>query len=429
MPRQARTIVVDAPTGVDDDLLLPRPPGVFRRFWSRHPRLADVVIALSAVFFSLPSAALRAGAPEETTPEQMWIALAMIVAGGVALLFRRRHPFAALVAGTAPLLLLPPSLGPAVQPLPAFAIYAVAVYASARACWIAFGVVGTALALYAVGFAVAEPAQLGYHISSFVSAILALLLGSLLGVNVGNRRRYLQALIDRSRQLAVERDQQARLAAAAERTRIAREMHDIVSHSLTVIVALSEGAAAAADLDRSRQASLSAADTARGALEEMRAMLGVLRDTSDAPATASASVSPRDPLEPVDPAAVVAAAQHAGFPVVSEFTGSLADVPRSVRFALGRIVQEALTNAMRHAPDARAVRVTVRRTGDEIVVRVRDDGAGAATSADSGGFGLRGLRERVDLVGGSMTAGPASGGGWEVRARLPIPRDDGRAGT
>ncbi|MFS0732873.1 histidine kinase [Microbacterium sp. 1P10UB] len=427
MPRQARTSVVDAPPGVDDDLLLPRPPGVFRRFWSRHPRLADGMIALIAVFFSLPSAALRAGAPDPATPEQAWIALAMIVAGGVALLFRRRHPLPALVVATAPLLLLPPSLGPAVQPLPAFAIYAVAVYASVRACWIAFGVVGAALALSAVGFAVAEPAQLGYHLSSFVSAILALLLGSLLGVNVGNRRRYLEALIDRSRQLAVERDQQARLAAAAERTRIAREMHDIVSHSLTVIVALSEGAAAAADLDRSRQASLSAAETARGALEEMRAMLGVLRDTSDA--SASASVAPRDPLEPVDPAAVVAAAQQAGFPVVSEFTGSLADVPRSVRFALGRIVQEAVTNAMRHAPDARTVRVTVRRTDDEILARVRDDGGRAAASPDSGGFGLRGLRERVELVGGSLTAGPAAGGGWEVGARLPIPRDDRRAGT
>ena len=127
-----------------------------------------------------------------------------------------------------------------------------------------------------------------------------LLLGALVGINVGNRRRYLSALIDRSRQLLVERDQQAELAAASERARIAREMHDIVSHSLTVIVALAEGANATADPARSREASRAVAATAREALSEMRMMLGVLRAAdaaSDAPLGPLLDASLHDVIE------------------------------------------------------------------------------------------------------------------------------------
>ena len=122
------------------------------------------------------------------------------------------------------------------------------------------------------------------------------LIGALIGANVGGRKRYVEALIERSRQLTIERDQQAQLATAAERTRIAREMHDIVSHSLTVIVALSEGAAATTETERARSAARTAADTARGALTEMRAMLGVLRtdDTGSAPLAPLTAPSPRE---------------------------------------------------------------------------------------------------------------------------------------
>src|SRR5690606_32844086 len=137
--------------------------------------------------------------------------------------------------------------------------------------------------------------------------------------------------IDRSRQLLVERDQQTQLATAAERERIAREMHDIVSHSLTVVVALSEGAAATGDQDRAREAALAAATTARNALTEMRSMLGVLRDgDTDAPLA---------PLEPASPAETIAAAQQAGFSASLPVRGG-PDAAPAVRFAIGRIVQE-----------------------------------------------------------------------------------------
>ncbi|QTV80514.1 sensor histidine kinase [Microbacterium sp. NIBRBAC000506063] len=125
------------------------------------------------------------------------------------------------------------------------------------------------------------------------STTTLLLIGALIGVNVGGRKRYVEALIERSRQLAVERDQQAQLAAAAERTRIAREMHDIVSHSLAVVVALAEGAHAIDDPHRSKQANRAIADTAREALTQMRVMLGVLR--TDAESEPGASALPLGP--------------------------------------------------------------------------------------------------------------------------------------
>lgn len=414
--RDAPRIVVGARTGADDDLLLPRPPGVLRRFWARHPRLTDVLVALLAVVTSVPAVTVRAPYPTPTTPLEVAIATSLILLGGVALVFRRRRPLLVFVVAAAPLVLLPPPLVMAVQSVGAFALYAVAVFRSARACWIAFGAASGAVAVYTVVAALVTTQSLSFLISASITGIVTLLIGALIGVNVGNRRRYTDALIERSRQLAVERDQQGRLAAAAERARIAREMHDIVSHSLTVIVALSEGAAAAGSADSARDASRRAAETARGALDEMRAMLGVLRDADD-PAT------PLLPLEPVDPVDVVDAAQRAGFPVVSEITGDVHAAPRSVRFALGRVVQESVTNAMRHAPDAQRLRVAIEVGADAVHVAVDDDGA-ASAPAGSPGYGLRGLRERVELVGGALAAGPRESGGWRVAATLPFTPDD-----
>lgn len=403
-------VVAGSPTGTDDDLLLPRPPGVLRRFWLRHPRLLDALVAVSAFLLSAPTAIFRADTPVPPAPAQVWLAYACVVAGCVALLFRRRRPVIAFAFALVPLLVLPTSLATATDMLLAFAAYALAVYRSARACWIALAVTAGALALSLLTGILAAQSMVGVAISNVVSCAVIALLGALIGINVGGRRRYLEALIDRSRQLAVERDQQAALAAAAERTRIAREMHDIVSHSLTVIVALSEGAAAASSPERARQASRGAADTARGALQEMRAMLGVLRGTGD-------EASPLEPLEPTDPAEVVEAAQRAGFPVSLTTAGTVAGAPRAVRFALSRVVQEGLTNAMRHSPRATTIEVRIDATGDDVAVRIRNDGVRAG--AQGGGFGLRGLRERVEHVGGTLSSGPAGPAAWVLTATLP----------
>lgn len=184
-------------------------------------------------------------------------------------------------------------------------------------------------------------------------------------------------------------------------------MHDIVSHSLTVVVALSEGAAATADVARAQAASAAAATTARSALAEMRSMLGVLREgDTDAPLT---------PLEPASPAETVAGAQRAGF-AASLTTRGDSDAPPALRFAIGRIVQEGVTNAMRHAPGASAIGVRIDYEAEPIVIEIVNDGARGPAS--EGGYGLRGLAERAALLGGIVVSAPAGDGRWMLRAEL-----------
>ncbi|MFE5408744.1 sensor histidine kinase [Microbacterium sp. NPDC056569] len=381
--------------------------------------MTDAIVAGAALLLSLPVATFRSGFPTQPTVAQTWIAVVLVILACGALMFRRTRPLLVFAACVLPSIALPPSLVPATHLLPAFALYAVAVYRSARACWIAFGVAAVAVALATATAALGSPSELSLLVTTLVSGLVAMLFGALIGINVGNRRRYLEALIDRSRQLLVERDQQARLGAAAERTRIAREMHDIVSHNLTVIVALAEGATATSDPERARAVTGQIAGTARGALTEMRAMLGVLRDPE---------LSPDAPLAPIESASVadaVESAQRAGFPVVLHVEGRLDDVPAEVRFAVARIVQESLTNAMRHAPLATTIDVRIAVRADAVELGIVNDGVRPRTDAADppgrAGFGLPGLRERAAHVGGTLEVGPADGRRWTVRASLPLP--------
>lgn len=401
----------------DDELRLPRPPGVFRRFWARHPLVADIIIVGLCLFLSfVPAGALSRTDDGFFGAAGTWVVIGLLVVACLSLVVRRRWPLVpfitALVVAHA-YLLAPVPLG---GPLLLFATYAVAVYRSTRAAFIGLGIGLVTLAALATSLTLAGavPTQLAWN--AVVAEAVTGVIGGLIGANVGNRRRYLDAVIDRSRQLLVERDQQARIAAVEERTRIARELHDIVSHSLTVVVALAEGASATPDRDRARAATDQVAATARGALTEMRAMLGVLREGDGA----------QTPLAPVDADAVssaVAAARGAGFPVTVRTSGRL-DVPVPVSLAVGRIVQEGLTNAMRHAPDAARIDVAVDMTAAGIVVEVRNDGVTGPRRA--GGYGIRGLQERVDHVGGTLEAGPTPDG-WMLRAELPVAAEEERA--
>lgn len=188
-------------------------------------------------------------------------------------------------------------------------------------------------------------------------------------------------------------------------------MHDIVSHSLTVIVALSEGAAATTDAERARSAATTTAATARAALGEMRSMLGVLRD-DDAPL-------PLAPVLPPTPRDTVAHAQRAGFPVSLTVTGNT-EHTAAVEHAVSRLVQEGVTNAMRHAPKATSMGVRVERSPEAVVVEVVNDGVGTGTrSPDSSGFGLRGLTERVAHVHGQIDYGCSEDGRWRLHAVIP----------
>ena len=395
---------------MDEELRLPRAPGLFRRFWARHPVLADVLLALLCFFLALaPAGHIAAG----SVPEPVYIALniATMVAIALAccsLLWRRRIPvlpfIVSLALGT--LGLFTGLSGGVVLLL--VACYSLAVYRSSRAAWVCYGVGAAWFSALGGIFTLAGSIAFQTALDAVLNYVVLGLIGTLIGVNVGGRKRYLAAIIERSRQLLVERDQQAQLAAAAERARIAREMHDIVSHSLTVIVALSEGAAATTDREQARRAAATSADTARTALTEMRAMLGVLRD-DDSPA-------PLAPMPPAPPRDTVEAAQRAGYPATLTIVGQ-ADVAPPVAHAIGRIVQEGTTNAMRHAPAATSIAVRIEYTADVVTIEIVNDGVSG--SARTGGFGLRGLSERAAHVHGTLRSADDGRGRWVLRATIP----------
>lgn len=222
------------------------------------------------------------------------------------------------------------------------------------------------------------------------------------------------ALTERARLLEAERDQQAVIAAGAERARIAREMHDVVAHSLSVVVAQADGGryAARADPAAAVRALETIAGTGRQALTDMRGLLGVLRQDDSARRTPQPGSG--------DLAALVEEVRAGGLDVHLAETGERRMLPPSPGLAVYRITQEALTNVLRHAgPQARA-QVAVRWLPGAVEVEVLDDGRGAgAPPGAPGGQGLVGMRERAELVGGAVDAGPRAGGGWRVRAHVP----------
>jgi signal transduction histidine kinase len=237
----------------------------------------------------------------------------------------------------------------------------------------------------------------------------------IIGLYAGTRRAYLAALRDRARRLEIERDQSSALAAAEERARIAREMHDSVAHHLTVIVALSDGALRAVS-----RAPAEAADairdvsgTARQALAETRRLLGVLR--------ADSGPEPTQPLPGLaDLDDLLGHVRAAGLPVRYERTGGGAELPSGIQLAVFRLVQEALTNTMKHAGPGASAAVRLQFTPGEVHVEVEDDGAIRSVEPAAGGGGLIGMRERISAFGGELDFGPRHPRGWRVTARLDL---------
>jgi signal transduction histidine kinase len=263
------------------------------------------------------------------------------------------------------------------------------------------------------------------------------------------------ALAERAARLEIEREQREHLATLAERARVSREMHDIVGHNLAVIIRLADGAAFAADsadTSRSAEALHLIADTGRDALNELRRTLGILHD--DAPAgtaeSSATSAQPGSPLAPLtrppleaEPAlspsrnladlpALLERIRSAGLPVAYRSTGDPAAAPAGVQLAAYRIVQEALTNTLRHGASGASAQVDVEVVAEEIRISVRDDAgptvpaARAARAVEGAGMsevegrGLRGIVERASLMGGFARAGATEDGGWAVRAVLPL---------
>ena len=238
-----------------------------------------------------------------------------------------------------------------------------------------------------------------------------------LGINVGSRRQILAGLRERAERLEQERERELALATASERARIAREMHDVVAHNLSVMVALCDGAGYQVHdaPDRAVAALDQAAGAGRQALAEMRQLLGVLRDAPDAP-----QLAPLPGIRQIED--VVEQVRAAGTPVSYTLSGELGDAPAGMELAIYRIVQEALTNTLKHAgPDARAsVRLTC--AGGRIEVEVSDTGtsAGPPHAASTGGAGVPGMRQRAAVYGGTLRAGPSPAGGWRVHTSLSL---------
>lgn len=264
---------------------------------------------------------------------------------------------------------------------------------------------------------VEPPFSSGRRTISIVLLLVLLLLGVAIGSGVRARRIHALNLVERYESMARDRDASAALARASERARIAREVHDIVAHSVSVMVALSDGAGAALDRapDRSREALLELSRTGRDALSDMKHVLGALdpgAEGADDPPGRSEPTATALPM-------VVERFRTAGLPV----TASGLDVPlppdTSLRLAVVRVVTEALTNVLRHAPGARSVEVVVRRTGSQVEVEVVDSGGRRPVSDVGTGRGVAGMRERVTLLGGRIDVGPRPGGGWRVHVVLP----------
>ena len=253
----------------------------------------------------------------------------------------------------------------------------------------------------------------------FVSGMVAAALG--LGLYFAARRAYLAELQDRAERLEREADQQAALAAAAERARIAREMHDIVAHHLTVMTTLAEAAvaASASSPEKATDVMRSVAVTGRRALADTRRLLGVLRERDGTGAGSAEALQPVPDLSQLD--ALIEQVRSAGLDTALELHGQAPDVPAGVQLAVYRLVQEALTNTLKHGGAGARARVRLSFEPGELRVDVNDDGAGSAAPAAAGvGGGLPGMRERILAYGGDVQAGPRQPAGWAVSARLPL---------
>jgi len=243
------------------------------------------------------------------------------------------------------------------------------------------------------------------------------------GLYVRARRAQVAGLVERAARLEFERDQQALLAATAERARISREMHDVVAHSLAVVISLANGATAKLghDPEQSREALESISELGRQALADTRRLLSVLR--------AEESIAARAPQPGIEQVAdLVKHAAATGLAATITVRGDPVPVAAGPALAAYRIVQEAITNAVKHAEAATAIAVELSWTPCCLRVVVTDDGRGTGRSGglagSAGGFGLAGMRERAVFYGGTVAAGPRQQGGWEVNATIPLVEPD-----
>ncbi len=392
------------------------------RLWGRrHRRAADALWSAPLVLFSLLGVVYYdrpAGSAWPGTSAGTIGYLLLSVALLAPLWWRGERPrevFAAVAAISFAQWLA------GIDPIPANMSVLVALFAVAAACtlpWTIAAWLVTELGVWLslVGF-VDRPSRAA-NLEAFVSASGFVIAVAIAGGYVNTRRRYLESLEERAERAERERDQRAAIAAAAERARIARELHDVVAHNVSVMVVQADGAAFAIDGDpeQARKAVQEISATGRRALAEMRRLVGVLR--ADDPA--AEEYAPQPGLAQLED--LIANMRASGLPVELSVTGTPGGLTEGEQLAIYRVVQEALTNVLKHAGPRATARVEVEFHPDQVVLRVIDDGRGAAAPPGEGGHGLIGMRERVAVYGGAVEAGPRQGGGFQVTARLPMGR-------
>ena len=490
----------DTPTE-DDVELPPEPRGLLRtlsRWYHRHPTIIDISIAAGVVAYSLIvtiPVLLRPSSPARTYPI-LPLALIAIALMGVALSLRRRFPLWCWAA----ILLIPETYQFAV--LHAFhltkeqliyaaigisgvglisitiALGAVASHRKPSAAWTAGGI---SLVVLVMDVILTNPGlTVGEFLRNAAILILLILVGILVGFNTRSARLRLKAIELRSARLALASEQAVLLAAAEERSRIAREMHDVVAHSLAVMITMADGAAAIVERDpaTAKQAIETLAEAGRSALADTRRLVGVLReDPSVAAEQAPQSPEPSAPsgespssarqhevrdlpvpefaplgtVTPVEPSAPIANLRQqatdgasdrsrgdlplapspeqaditelvkrfvaAGVPVTYRWVGAALPADKALQLTVFRIAQEALTNVLRYAPTTPAVSVDVERHIGTVVLTVDNEAAPGTRPMHGSGKGLIGMRERASVYGGTVQAGPTPTG-WRVRAVL-----------
>jgi signal transduction histidine kinase len=372
----------------------------------------DLAVGLLALVAMVETVARRDGPIPPQAP--LWFALLALGILVVAILARHRFPFAGpaaywtLAAGIAfidwSLLTFPVSLfavGLAVS-------FLLGNQRDARKAWIGLAVV--LIGANVVVFRIPDST-----VAELVFIPLEFAISWLAGFVLRGSVERAESAEELSVRLEREREANALRAVVEERTRIARELHDIVGHSVSVMTVQASGVRRLLrpEQEEEREALLAVERTGREALAEMRRVVGALRDPEEDP-----SLAPQPSLTRVD--ALVAQARETGLPVDLEVEGEPVPLPGGVDLTAYRLVQEGLTNAIKHSA-AQHADVRVRYDGDHVEIEVSDDGRGVDGSASPvGGIGLVGMRERVTIYGGELEAGPRPEGGFRLRARLPV---------
>ncbi|WP_055417646.1 sensor histidine kinase [Streptomyces pactum] len=389
-----------------------------RAFDRRRPLVWDLLFTgfwVTAALIDYTSGGWRHIAHNLDVPGRLL--LAMSLGFSVTLLWRRTRPRTALLV-VAPFLVVNAWTGAALQAsmLYLFLLYHIVLRLPLRNLW---WVAALVTATTCVSLARYGEGGSSWH-QQVGSQLLSIGVVALIAVTVRTRRNYTEVREDRARRLETERDQQVRIAAAAERARIAREMHDIIGHNLSVITGLADGGryAAAKSPERAAQALDAIATTSRQALGELRRLLDVLRD-EEQDGTQAAELTPQPALTDLD--RLIDGVRKAGLPVRTTVKGR-PTLPEGRQLTVYRVIQESLTNTLKHAgPDATAHIDLSYEPRGAVTLTVTDTGHGGPAPAPSDGRGLPGMRERTSLYGGTLEAGPRPrpARGWRVHLHLP----------